>query len=123
MTALTQAAIAQVAAAADEIKRAEEGKAGKPVIYSHEWEHAVYEGRKLPDDHRYNNSKCGYIHDFASGHSSLACTLLPCMLVSNPKQPCQKHSGIVPCNQLIQLNPNNFMLSSQSSSIAQGVKL
>lgn len=33
---------------------AEQGEVGKqaPVIYSHEWEHAVYEGRQVPDDHR-----------------------------------------------------------------------
>ena len=34
---------------------AEQGQNGKqaPVIYYHEWQHAIYEGRKIPDDHRY----------------------------------------------------------------------
>ena len=36
------------------IDAAETGEAGRktPVIYSHEWEHAIYEGRPVPEDHR-----------------------------------------------------------------------
>lgn len=37
----------------DNLAAAEEGQTPqKPVIYEHEWQHAIYEGRKLPDDHR-----------------------------------------------------------------------
>lgn len=33
---------------------AEQGQAGNqdPVVYAHEWEHAIYGGRKVPEDHR-----------------------------------------------------------------------
>ena len=24
----------------------------QPILYDHEWQHAVYEGRRLPEDHR-----------------------------------------------------------------------
>ena len=37
-----------------DVDAAEQGQAGDqgPVVYSHEWEHAIYEGRKVPEDHR-----------------------------------------------------------------------
>ncbi|DBB04405.1 TPA: hypothetical protein ACH3X1_012889 [Trebouxia sp. C0004] len=36
------------------VDAAEQGEAGyqDPIVYSHEWEHAIYEGRKVPEDHR-----------------------------------------------------------------------
>lgn len=37
-----------------DVDAAEQGQAGThdPVVYSHEWEHAIHEGRKVPEDHR-----------------------------------------------------------------------
>lgn len=37
-----------------DVDAAEQGLAGNhdPVVYSHEWEHAIYQGRKAPEDHR-----------------------------------------------------------------------
>ena len=38
-----------------DLTAAEEGnKQREPVLYDHEWQHAVYEGRRLPSDYRYH---------------------------------------------------------------------